>query len=186
MFHTFRTPFLKNTSARLPLPIRDKISKLDNPNFYFEYTFFDQTLKELEKLDPKKTSQLDDIPFKVIKENEDIVAFFIHRNLSNLLSSSTFPTALKYADVKPVFKKDDKTDTENYRPISILPTLSKLYERLIYNQMYRYFDKLFSKFQCGFRKGFNAQHCLITTIEKWRRSVSRWRWSGRCSSNSCF
>ena len=186
LFHTFRTPFLKNTSGRLPLPIRDKISKLDNPNFYFEYTFFDQTLKELEKLDPKKTSQLDDIPLKVIKENEDIVAFFIHRNFSNLLSSSTFPTALKYADVKPVFKKDDKTDTENYRPISILPTLSKLYERLIYNQMYRYFDKLFSKFQCGFRKGFNAQHCLITIIEKWRRSVSRWRWSGRCSSNSCF
>ena len=37
--------------------------------------------------------------------------------------------------------------------------------------MYPYFDKLFSKFQCGFQKGFNAQHCLITMIEKWRRSV---------------
>ena len=78
---------------------------------------------------------------------------------------------MKYADVKPVFKKDDKTDKEKYRLISILPTLSKVYERLTYNQMYPYFDKLFSKFQCGFRKGFNAQHCLITMIEKWRRSV---------------
>ena len=37
--------------------------------------------------------------------------------------------------------------------------------------MYPYFDKLFSKFQCGFRKGFNAQHCLITMTEKWQRSV---------------
>ena len=37
--------------------------------------------------------------------------------------------------------------------------------------MYPYFDKHFSKFQCGFRKGFNAQHCLITMIEKWLRSV---------------
>ena len=37
--------------------------------------------------------------------------------------------------------------------------------------MYPYFDKLFSKFQCGFRKGFNAQHSLITMIEKWRRSA---------------
>ena len=37
--------------------------------------------------------------------------------------------------------------------------------------MYPYFDKLFSKFQCGFRKVFNAQHCLITMIEKWRSSV---------------
>ena len=85
--------------------------------------------------------------------------------------SSTFPTALKYADVKPVFKKYDKADKENYRPINILHTLSKIYERLIYNQTCPYFDKLFSKFQCGFRKGFNAQHCLITMIEKWRRSV---------------
>ena len=37
--------------------------------------------------------------------------------------------------------------------------------------MYPYFDKLFPKFQCGFRKGFNVEHCLITMIEKWRRSV---------------
>ena len=131
--------------------IRGKISKLDNPNFCFEYTSFDQTLKELEKLDPKKTSQMNDIPVKVIKENKDIVAFFIHHNFNNSLSSCTFSTALKYADVKPVFKKDDIADKENYRPISILPTLSKVYERL---QMYPYFDKLFSKFQCGFRKRF--------------------------------
>ena len=122
-------------------------------------------------LDPKKTSQVNDIPVKVIKENKDIVAFFIHHNFNNSLSSSTFPIALKHADVKLVLKKDDKTDKENYRPISIFPTLSKVYERLIYNQMNPYFDKLFSKFQCGFRKGFNVQHCLITMIEKWRRSV---------------
>ena len=136
--------------------IRGKISNLDNPNFYFEYTSFDQTLKELEKLDSKKTSQMNDIPVKIIKENKDIAAFFIHHNFNNSLSSSTFPTAFKYADVKPVFTKDDKTDKENYRPINILPTLSKVYERLVYNQMYPYFDKLFSKFQCGFRKGFNV------------------------------
>ena len=103
-----------------------------------------------------------------MKENKDIVAFFIHNNFNNSLSSSTFPTTVKIGDVKPVFKKDDKTDQENYRPISILPTLSKLYERLIYNQMYPYFDKPFSKFQCGFRNGFNTHHCSITMIEKWR------------------
>ena len=51
----------------------------------------------------------------------------MHHNFSNSLSSSTFPTALKYVDVKPVFKKDDKTDKENYWLINILPTLSKVY-----------------------------------------------------------
>ena len=111
--------------------IRGKMSKLDNPNFRFEYTSFDQTYKELKKLDPKKTSQVNDVPVTVIQENQDIVAFFIHHNFNNSLSSSTFPTTLKYAYVKPVFKKDDKTDKENYRLISILPTLTKVYERLI-------------------------------------------------------
>ena len=69
--------------------IRGKMSKLDYPNFYFEYTSCDQTLKELEKLDPKKTSQMNDIPVKVIKGNKYIVAFFIHHNFNNSLSSST-------------------------------------------------------------------------------------------------
>ena len=132
--------------------IRGKLSKLGDPKFYFEYTSFDQTLKELEKPDPKKTSQMNDIPVKVIKENKDIVAFFIHHNFNNSLSSSTFPTALKYADFKPVFQKDDKTNKENYRPITILHTLSKVYERLIYNQMYPYFDKHFQNSNGCFEK----------------------------------
>ena len=146
--------------------LRGKTSKLDNPNFSFQYTFFYQTLKELEKLDPKVTSRVNDTPVQVIKENKDAVAFFIHHNFSNSLSSSTFPTTLKYADIKTVFKKDDKTDKENYRPISILPTLTwcmkDLYTTKCINQMYPYFQK-----------GFNAQNCLTTMIEKWQRSVDR-------------
>ena len=63
----------------------------------------------------------------------------LERNLSTLdnsSSSSTFPSALKYVDVKSIFRKDDETDQENYRPISVLPTLSKVCERLMYKQMY--------------------------------------------------
>ena len=87
------------------------------------------------------------------------------------MSCSNFPTGMKYADVTPIHKKDDKTDKTNYRPISILPNLSKVYERLMYNQISPYFDSVFSKFQCGFRKGFNAQHCLLTMVEKWRKTL---------------
>ena len=43
----------------------------------------------------------------------------------------------------------------------------------MYNQIYPYFDTLFSKFQCGFRKGFNAQHCLLAMIEKWRKTLDK-------------
>ena len=82
---------------------------------------------------------------------------------------SEYPASLKYANITPIFKKDDKTDKTNYRPISILPNLSKIYERFMQNQMYPYLNQIFSKYQCGFRKGYNAQHCLMAMIEKWRK-----------------
>ena len=78
---------------------------------------------------------------------------------------------MKYAEVTPIHKKDNKIDKENYHPRSILPNLSKVYERLMYNQIYPYFQTIFSKFQCGFRKGFNAQHCLLAMVEKWRKTL---------------
>ena len=92
------------------------------------YILIDPTLKELKKLNP---------------QNENIVAFFIHYNFNNSLPSSTFPTVLKNANVIPVFKNHGKTEKINYRPMSILPILSKVFERIIYNQIYPYFAKLF-------------------------------------------
>ena len=89
------------------------------------------------------------------------------------MSCVTFPISKKYFDVTQIHKKDDETDKENYRPISILPNLSKVYERIMYNQIYSYFDTLFSKFQCGFQKGFNVQHCHLVMIEKWRKTFDK-------------
>ena len=66
---------------------------------------------------------------------------------------------------------DDKSDKSNYLPISILPNLSKVYERIMDNQIYPYLSKKFSKYQCNVRKGFSAQQCLIVIIEKWRQSL---------------
>ena len=77
------------------------------------------------------------------------------------------------ADGKPVFKKNSSTDKENYKPVSILPNISKTYERCVYIQLYDYFDVIFSRNQCGFRKGFNVVNCLLPMIEKWRKSLDQ-------------
>ena len=122
---------------------------------FLVYIFW-SNIKRTRKARSKENISSECIPVQVIKENKTLQLF------SYIVTSITH------------YKK-------NYRPISILPILSKVYERLIYNQMYPYFDKLFSKFQCGFRKGFNAQHCLITMIKKMAK-VSWWR----CSSNWYF
>ena len=131
----------------------------------------EETIKEVHNLSIKKTSQTLDIPVKIIKENKDLISYFVYNNFNNALSSSQYPNGLKYADVTPVFKKNDKSDKNNYRPISILPNLSKVYEQIMQNQIYSYLNKIFSKYQCGFQKGFSAQHCLIAMIEKWHQSL---------------
>ena len=84
------------------------------------------------------------------------VFYFLYHNFDILLSCSTFSIGIKYAKVTLIHEKDDKTDKEKYGPINILPNLNKVYERLMYTQIYPYFHTTFSKFQCGFGKGFNA------------------------------
>ena len=80
---------------------------------------------------------------------------------------------MKLANITPVFKKDDRTDKSNYRPISILPNLSKVFEKCIYNQLSIFFEKVLSKYQCGFRKGFSAQYCLLKLLEQWKESADQ-------------
>ena len=63
-------------------------------------------------------------------------------------------------------KKDCKTEKSNYRPIRILPNLSKIHELLLYDQMYTYFSNCFPQYKCGFHKGYSAQHCLLAMTEK--------------------
>ena len=153
------------------ISIKERMGDLELLNFRFKTIGYQQVLEEINNLDSKKASQKADIPIKVIKLNTDIITNFVFHNFNNSLSSSNFPLEMKQADVIPIFKKGDKTDKENYRPISILTILSKIYERLIYEQIYPYFDHIFSKYQCGFRKGYSAQHCLLSMIEKWRRAL---------------
>ena len=75
-----------------------------------------------------------------------------------------FPTSLKLANITPV--KGSKNSKENYRPLSILPNISKIYERCLFKPISNYFENIFSKFQCGFRQGLSAQYCLISMVEK--------------------
>ena len=82
---------------------------------------------------------------------------------------------MKLADVTPVYKKKSKNSKDNYRPVSILSNISKIYERCIYDQIQLFFDSLLPKYQCGFCRRYNAQHGLVSLIEKWKKSVDNGR-----------
>ena len=119
------------------------MKNLCNFTFSFNFISHDEVVKELNNLKSKKASQKTDIPLKIVNENVDIISHFLYNNFNSSLPCSTFPTGMKCADVTPIHKKDDKTDKTNYCPISILPNLSKVYERLMYNQISPYFDSVF-------------------------------------------
>ena len=88
------------------------------------------------------------------------------------ISTTRFPDIPKSADVKLVFKKKSRIDKENFSVIvSILPAISKFFERLIFKQLIMFFEPTFSKYQYEFRKSHSAQHCLLTMTEKWKKCL---------------
>ena len=96
---------------------------------------------------------------------------FLFANFNDIILTSIFPEQLTCADIKPVFQKNSRNDKRNYRPVSILSNVSKIYERL-YKQLQTYFESILSQYQCKFIKGFNVLTTLLPMIEKWRESLN--------------
>ena len=73
----------------------------------------------------------------------------------NSMAAGTFPTQWKRANIVPVHEKNDKQIVSNYRPVSLLPICSKIFEKLIFNELFNFFEQfnLLSKHQSGFRPG---------------------------------
>ena len=130
-------------------------------------------LQEIQSLNISKTS----IPPKIIKDNYDILALKLHNDINNSIDHAIFPDKQKEAAITPVHKKDDRTDKTNYRPVSILSAVSKIFEKIIFYQIDKFLDGKLSKLLCGFRNGYSAQHCLLVMLEKWRSALD----NGGCS-----
>ena len=82
------------------------------------------------------------------------------------------------ADITPAYKKGETTDKGNYRPVSILPSVSKIFERHMYDQINSYMNSYLSPYLCGFRKNYSAQYCLIAMLERWKKALDKKRIAG--------
>jgi len=93
-----------------------------------------------------------------------------------MLSSVTFPTRLKFSEIKPIYKKGDKSNTSNYRPVSLLTSFSKIFERIIYNRLYHHINDnhILVDEQFGFRQSSSTDNALtksiLTALTVWRRN----------------
>ena len=87
------------------------------------------------------------------------------------VASSKFADFSKSADISAEFKQGSRNNKENYRPINILPIISKNFEKNICRHLSNQFDSILSKFQCSFRKGYSPRHCLLLMIDNWKKAV---------------
>ena len=78
---------------------------------------------------------------------------------------------MKLADITPVFKKKDPLNQTNYRPVSVLPIESKLFEKIMQKQINGFISNYLSPYLCGYRKGYNTQQALLALIEKWKKNL---------------
>ena len=89
------------------------------------------------------------------------------------LEEGTFPKLIKSASVCPIFKMNDKTKCANYRPISLLSKISKVFERIMYNRIDNFLDDfdVIYKLQFGFRKKYSTNHALLSIVEQIRSNL---------------
>ena len=80
---------------------------------------------------------------------------------------------MKLASITPVFKENVRTSKNNYRPVSVLLAITKIFEHIICNQLSSFFEEIFSKFQCGFRKDYSTQHRLFMMLESSKEAANK-------------
>ena len=165
-------------------PILNKIYKyIDHPSiqtinsqycsidkFSFREISKKEIKSEIENLDTSKSSS-GDIPIRFIKDYLPFYIESLHYSFNNAILSNIFPDPLKLVDVTAVFKKGDKNDKTNYRPISVMKAFATVFERLLFKQLNGFIESKFSPLLCGFRKGHNTQHALINLLEDWRTQL---------------
>ena len=113
----------------------------------------DQINKIIRSLDAKKAIELDKIPVKVVKMSAYIINKHLTNIINNDLSRNSFMDSAKIASVKSIFKKEERTDIENYRPVSILNCFSKIYGTFLHNQIAFFSNELLSDFISAYKKG---------------------------------
>ena len=111
------------------------------------------------------------IPAKVLKIAAQECCIPLTDCINACINDGVFPDELKLADVIPVHKGDESTCKENYRPISLLPVLSKVIEKVLAFHMSEFMDKRLSPLLCGFRSKHSTQHALFRLIQSWHKSL---------------
>jgi hypothetical protein len=144
-------------------------------NYDESFTFVPTNEKEVSKLlsglNIKKAIGYDGIPAKIIKISKSYLTPIITEMINHCIDKCIFPDQLKLAEVSSVFKKNDRLCKENYRPISILIIVSKIYEKIFVNRMSSYMNVICNPLLSAYRTGYGCSDVLLKFILLWQKAL---------------
>ena len=139
-------------------------------------------LKILKSFITSKAAGIDNLPPEILKDTADELSAPLCILINKSLQVSSFPTSEKYGKTTPVFKSGNPTLLDNYRPITVIPALSKIIEKIIYNQLSLYREAnangLLCPHQFGFKQGRSTQHAVTLLSESIRQNIDKKLCSG--------
>lgn len=141
--------------------------------FSFSEVSSDYVYKIISKLDPHKATGYDNIPPKLLKLGGKEVAFHFTYLINSAISTSSFPDTLKLAEISAIYKKNDNLLRNNYRPISVLSVISKLFEITLTDQLDSIFGNIFSPLLSAYRKHYSTQDVLINFTEDCKHYIDK-------------
>ena len=128
----------------------------------------DRILSLIRGIDPNKAHGPDMITGQMLIICDESIVLPLNYIFTNILRTSIYPSAWKQANVTPIFKKNDKQAVKNYRPISLLPLCGKIFEKIVFENLYTYLDnhQLITKHQSGFRPGDSTTNQLLFLVNE--------------------
>ena len=124
-------------------------------------------------MNAKKTTGHDDVSVKMLKLSSCVIANPLSHLINRSFNDCIFPDSMKVAQVVPIHKKNSTLEKGNYRPVSLLPIASKIFERAMYVQLLDHLENVFNPMLSAFRPGQGCSTTLIKIAEDWKQALDQ-------------
>ena len=158
----------------LPETQKDDDSDSDSGCFHLQHTSYEHVLKQLKLLRNDTSTGPDEIPTRFVKMVDEIICSPLTHIINTFIENNKFPTLWKAARIVPINKVTTPTEKSHFRPIAILPALSKVFERIVCNQLIEFIDnrQIYKDTVTGFRKGFSTGSALLKLRDDIKKAMN--------------
>ena len=142
-------------------------------NFNFKYTNKNQSEKLLLNINARKACGHDTITPRLLKESASVISGPLAELMNESIKQCKYPSRWKMGQVTPLFKKNDELSKENYRPVTVLPALNNVFEKLLASQLDQFYTELLSDYISAYRRHYGCETSLMRLTEDWKRSLDK-------------